>query len=112
MASDRSVTTLHLNKSKLALGPIVVVAEGEEHPRPVFNREVLLLAQNSLVDDETIQIMNGLFKEVWAGKNVISENHAAELPFSACLFAICVAGIAGMIHNRFLLDICRCTCPK
>jgi hypothetical protein len=34
---------------------------------------------NRLVWDETLKIMNGLFNEVWAGKDVISLDHTLEI---------------------------------
>ena len=43
---------------------------------------------NKLVWDETVKIMNGLFNEVWAGKDVISLDHALEITLSVCILLI------------------------
>ena len=42
---------------------------------------------NKLVWDETIKIMNGLFNEVWAGKDVISLDHTLEITLSVCVYS-------------------------
>ncbi|KAF8804431.1 cytochrome P450 [Phlegmacium glaucopus] len=74
-------------------GRNIVVAEGEEWKKyrkiaaPAFSER-----NNRLVWDETVQIMKGLFDEVWAGKDVISVDHAVEITFPIALFVIGVAG--------------------
>ena len=42
---------------------------------------------NRLVWDETIKIMNGLFDEVWAGKDVISLDHTLEITLAVCVYS-------------------------
>ena len=41
---------------------------------------------NKLVWDASVQIMNGLFTEVWAGKDTISVDHAVEITLPVWVF--------------------------
>ena len=53
----------------------------------VLRLKILFFSQrnNKLVWDETIKIMNGLFNEVWAGKDVISLDHTLEITLAVCV---------------------------
>ncbi|PPQ93732.1 hypothetical protein CVT25_013072 [Psilocybe cyanescens] len=61
-------------------GRNIVASEGEEWKKyrkisaPAFSDR-----NNKLVWDETVQIMNGLFNEVWKDKDVISLDHCVEI---------------------------------
>ena len=43
---------------------------------------------NKLVWDETVKIMNGLFNEVWEGKDVISLDHTLEITLAVCVLLV------------------------
>jgi len=70
-----------------------VTCEGEEWKKyrkicaPTFSDR-----NNKLVWDETVKIMDGLFNEVWAGKDVISLDHTHEITLAITLFVIGIAG--------------------
>ena len=88
-------------------GPNIVTSEGEEwkkyrkisapafsHVRTInvrllfFNRRFYFFKRNNkLVWDETIKIMNGLFMEVWAGKDVISLDHTLEITLAVYVYS-------------------------
>ena len=57
-------------------------------------------SNNKLVWDETIKIMNGLFNDVWAGKDVVSLDHIAETTLAVCVYFI----LAIMILLAFLIN--------
>jgi len=74
-------------------GRNIVVSEGEEWKKyrkisaPAFSDR-----NNRLVWDETVQIMNGLFNDVWRGKDTISVDNVVEITVSIALFVIGAAG--------------------
>ena len=53
---------------------------------------------NKLVWDETVKIMNGLFNEVWAGKDVISLDHAVEITLPVCSSLQSYHGLTHLSH--------------
>jgi cytochrome P450 len=74
-------------------GRNIIASEGEEWKKyrkicaPAFSER-----NNKLVWDTSVQIMNGLFNEVWAGKDTISVDHAVEITLPIALFILGVAG--------------------
>ncbi|PSR70452.1 hypothetical protein PHLCEN_2v13703 [Hermanssonia centrifuga] len=79
-------------------GRNIVASEGEEWKRyrkvtaPAFSEP-----NNKLVWDETVRIMNGLFDDVWAGKDTIIVDHAVEITLPIALFVIGAAGFGRRI---------------
>ncbi|KDR79851.1 hypothetical protein GALMADRAFT_265094 [Galerina marginata CBS 339.88] len=74
-------------------GRNIVASEGDEWKKyrkisaPAFSDR-----NNKLVWDETVQIMLGLFDEVWKDKHEISVDHCVEITLPIALFVIGVAG--------------------
>ncbi|KDR79850.1 hypothetical protein GALMADRAFT_241949 [Galerina marginata CBS 339.88] len=74
-------------------GRNIVASEGEEWKKyrkisaPAFSDR-----NNKLVWDETVQIMSGLFEEVWKDKDEISVDHCVDVTLPIALFVIGVAG--------------------
>ncbi|KDR75779.1 hypothetical protein GALMADRAFT_248468 [Galerina marginata CBS 339.88] len=79
-------------------GRNIVASEGEEWKKyrkisaPAFSDR-----NNKLVWDETVQIMVGLFDEVWRDKDEISVHHCVEVTLPIALFVIGVAGFGRKI---------------
>ncbi|PSR70451.1 hypothetical protein PHLCEN_2v13702 [Hermanssonia centrifuga] len=79
-------------------GHNIVASEGEEWKRyrkvtaPAFSEP-----NNKLVWDETVRIMNGLFDDVWAGKDTIVSDHVVEFTLPIALFVIGAAGFGRRI---------------
>jgi len=74
-------------------GPNIVASVGEEWKKyrkitaPAFSER-----NNKLVWDETIQIMNDLFDNVWGDKSEIIVDHCVDITLPIALFVIGVAG--------------------
>ncbi|KAF8161201.1 cytochrome P450 [Crassisporium funariophilum] len=82
-------------------GRNIVASEGEEWKKyrkisaPAFSDR-----NNKLVWDETVKIMDGLFNDLWAGRDVISVDHAVDITLPIALFVIGVAGFGKQISWR------------
>ncbi|KAJ3552928.1 hypothetical protein NM688_g3893 [Phlebia brevispora] len=74
-------------------GRNIVASEFDEWKRyrkitaPAFSEP-----NNKLVWDETVRVMNGLFDDVWAGKERIVMDHAVDVTLPIALFVIGAAG--------------------
>ncbi|KAF8161203.1 cytochrome P450 [Crassisporium funariophilum] len=82
----------------LFYGRNIVASEGEEWKKyrkisaPAFSDR-----NNKLVWDESVNIMNGLFDDVWAGRDVIAVDHCVDITLPIALFVIGVAGFGRSI---------------
>ncbi|KAF8161202.1 cytochrome P450 [Crassisporium funariophilum] len=79
-------------------GPNIVASEGEEWKKyrkicaPAFSDR-----NNKLVWNESIQIVEGLFKNVWKDADVISVDHCGDITWPLALFVISIAGFGRQI---------------
>ncbi|KAF9555383.1 cytochrome P450 [Agrocybe pediades] len=83
----------HMYRAISFYGTNIVASEGEEWKKyrkisaPAFSDR-----NNKLVWEETVKIVNGLFSEVWAGRDVIDVDHCVDLTLPIALFVIGAAG--------------------
>ncbi|KAF5380528.1 hypothetical protein D9615_004515 [Tricholomella constricta] len=79
-------------------GRNIVASEGEEWKKyrkisaPAFSDR-----NNKMVWDETVKIMDSLFKDVWGGQEVIIVDHCVDLTLPIALFVIGAAGFGRKI---------------
>ncbi|THH29773.1 hypothetical protein EUX98_g4419 [Antrodiella citrinella] len=84
---------VQLYESLMIFGSNIVASEHEEWKRyrkisgPAFTEP-----NNRLVWDETVKVMNDLFKNIWGDKKDITLNHALEITMPIALFIISAAG--------------------
>ncbi|RDB24803.1 hypothetical protein Hypma_007792 [Hypsizygus marmoreus] len=82
-------------------GRNIVASEGDEWKKyrkisaPAFNDK-----NNRMVWDETIKIMDSLFKDVWGNKPSITTDHCVEVTLPIALFVIGAAGFGREISWR------------
>lgn len=58
---------------------------------------------NKLVWDETVKIVNELFDEVWAGKDVISLDHVGEITLPVWVYLYLQSS-----HSRINIELVDC----
>ncbi|KAG6886169.1 hypothetical protein C0993_000687 [Termitomyces sp. T159_Od127] len=79
-------------------GRNIVASEGEEWKKyrkisaPAFSDR-----NNKMVWEETVKIVDSLFKDVWGDKETITTNHCVEITLPIALFVIGVAGFGRTI---------------
>ncbi|KAF8967870.1 cytochrome P450 [Flammula alnicola] len=89
---------VHHYKSLTFFGRNIVASEGEEWKKyrkiaaPAFSDR-----NNTLVWNESIKTVKGMFEDVWAGRDVISVDHCVDITLPIALFVIGAAGFGRSI---------------